>query len=54
MLMFISLAQSAMVKLTLKTLVNYVHIHEHGLNDGFMLSMLAVQDLLDGTDDQPY
>ena len=52
--MFYLLALPSMFKLTLKTLVNYVHIHEHGLNDGFMLSMLAGQDLPDGTDDQPY
>ena len=43
-----------MIKLTLKTLVNYVHIREHGLNDRFMLSMLAGQDLPDEKDGQPY
>ena len=48
------LASPSMFKLTLKTLVNYVHIHEHGLNGRFMLSMLAGQDLPDGTEGQPY
>ena len=52
--MFNFLAWLSMMKLTLKTLVNYVHIHEHDLNDGFMLSMLAGQNLPDETDGLPY